>query len=69
MIASVLEDDLRVTVSVGVAVSTGTTASRELLDHADQALYAAKRGGRNRVARFGELEVRDDAAPRRERVL
>ena len=47
------EDGLRVTVSIGLAMSTGTSSSRELLDHADQALYAAKRGGRNRVLRFG----------------
>lgn len=43
---------LQVTVSVGVATSLpGRPLSRQLLlEHADQALYAAKAGGRDRVA-------------------
>lgn len=42
--------DLKVTMSVGVAQREGTITSRdELLAAADQALYAAKDGGRNRV--------------------
>jgi diguanylate cyclase (GGDEF)-like protein/PAS domain S-box-containing protein len=41
---------LRVTVSVGVADSTqGCTTLDTLLDHADSALYRAKRSGRDRV--------------------
>ncbi|NAZ83591.1 diguanylate cyclase [Kineococcus sp. R8] len=44
---------LSVTVSVGYALHdprTGTGAARDLMVRADAALYAAKRGGRNRVA-------------------
>jgi diguanylate cyclase (GGDEF)-like protein len=39
---------LRVTVSVGVSDVLGDSLSA-LIDRADQALYEAKRGGRNRV--------------------
>ncbi|MDQ3317198.1 MAG: diguanylate cyclase [Actinomycetota bacterium] len=42
-----------VTISAGVAVSTGARDADELLKAADEALYAAKRDGRNRVARAG----------------
>jgi diguanylate cyclase (GGDEF)-like protein/PAS domain S-box-containing protein len=38
-----------VTFSAGVASSDGTTAPRTLVDAADQALYLAKAGGRDRV--------------------
>lgn len=49
------EQSLNLTVSVGVAAFplNGKTAE-DLLSAADQALYAAKRGGRNRVCAFGE---------------
>jgi two-component system cell cycle response regulator len=41
---------VRVTVSIGVAYSTGKSAASEtLLARADQALYQAKRSGKNRV--------------------
>jgi two-component system cell cycle response regulator len=49
---------LRVTISVGVAVAApGAGAEKALpsmLEAADQALYASKRAGRNRVCRAGE---------------
>ena len=37
------------TVSIGLAVYDGETYAEELLHRADQALYAAKREGRNRL--------------------
>ncbi len=42
-------DDLRVTASIGIATFAGTTAE-DLIARADQALYAAKREGKNRVS-------------------
>ena len=39
-----------VTVSLGVASATGELDLEELVQEADQAMYLAKRGGRNRVA-------------------
>jgi diguanylate cyclase (GGDEF)-like protein len=41
-------DDLRLTTSIGIATFANTTAE-DLIDRADQALYAAKRQGKNRV--------------------
>jgi diguanylate cyclase (GGDEF)-like protein len=40
-----------VTISVGVATSTGASSITELLGQADAALYCAKRAGRNRIER------------------
>jgi diguanylate cyclase (GGDEF)-like protein len=46
--------DLRVTVSVGVAMDPGTLTWDKLLDEADAQLYLAKSQGRNRVCAAGE---------------
>ncbi|HET9468161.1 MAG TPA: GGDEF domain-containing protein, partial [Vicinamibacterales bacterium] len=44
-------ETLSVTISVGVATAQpGELAVPALLDRADQALYAAKQGGRNRIS-------------------
>lgn len=56
-IADLHFEDLRVTASFGVTDRTlGEQDVQGMLDQADQALYAAKRTGRNRVIRFQEVE-------------
>jgi diguanylate cyclase (GGDEF)-like protein len=45
------EQALTVTISVGAAEADGSEGIDAILGHADAALYAAKRGGRNRVVR------------------
>jgi diguanylate cyclase (GGDEF)-like protein len=42
----------QMTVSVGLAVSAADMTARELIEHADQALYGAKRAGKNRVRAY-----------------
>jgi diguanylate cyclase (GGDEF)-like protein len=49
-------DDLRLTTSIGIATFSNTT-SEDLIDRADQALYVAKRQGKNRI-RTGPADVR-----------
>lgn len=41
---------LKVTASIGVAVSPPSVTARELIERADRAMYHAKRAGKNRVA-------------------
>ena len=49
--SSAVPEPLRITASIGVASQTGADHDlSELLGRADRALYAAKHGGRNRVA-------------------
>ena len=43
---------LRVTASIGVATFSVDDSVEDLLRRADDAMYAAKRGGRNRVVRL-----------------
>jgi len=51
-------EDLRVTVSIGLALSEPGMTARDLINRADEALYAAKRSGKNRVRPFGQDERR-----------
>jgi PleD family two-component response regulator len=51
---------MALTVSFGVAeVVAGACDARTMLDDADQALYAAKRAGRDRVVRADQLAGRE----------
>jgi two-component system, cell cycle response regulator len=59
------EEPLRMTLSAGVATypHPGMDSPETLVRLADEALYTAKRSGRNRVVRFDELAVLQDAQP------
>ena len=53
---------IRITTSIGIAASPDHADSTEgLIRYADQALYQAKRAGRNRVMAFGDSLPRDPA--------
>jgi diguanylate cyclase (GGDEF)-like protein len=48
-------DGLHVTISIGIATfPTHADNSLKLMEYADQALYASKRGGRNRVSVYSK---------------
>ncbi|MBU6388840.1 GGDEF domain-containing protein [Patescibacteria group bacterium] len=47
--------ELEVTASFGVISSQDSTDEKTLYNHVDKALYAAKRGGRNRVEVYNEV--------------
>ena len=58
--------ELRVTASIGMAVSEGTSA-RELIARADQALYEAKQAGKNRLVEWKPSDQNDSRNPRNPR--
>lgn len=62
---SIAGESIHVTVSIGAASSSEMVDSpTDLIQRADQALYAAKRGGRNRVASFADVIARtEDSVP------
>jgi diguanylate cyclase (GGDEF)-like protein len=61
-----VSDELKVSVSIGVAQFRSGETIGQTVSRADEALYAAKSGGRNRVVNYGqtiELLMRDQAKP------
>ena len=44
----------RITISIGLCALTDATDAKQLMSHADQALYSAKQAGRNRTVSYAE---------------
>jgi len=62
-IADITRTPCKITASIGIAAFTPESHKREasqileeMIDHADRALYAAKKQGRNRVCHFNSLQ-------------
>ena len=54
----VLDNGLKVTASLGTSCTTfGAQQPQDIIEQADQALYHAKRNGRNKVTSFGSLNT------------
>lgn len=51
---------IRVTISIGIAGITATASPDDVLQQADDALYAAKESGRNRVCEWVAAETRQN---------
>jgi two-component system, cell cycle response regulator len=49
-------EEVRATVSFGIAETTGLSTPETLIQHADEALYAAKVAGRNKVSTYKEAK-------------
>jgi two-component system, cell cycle response regulator len=49
-------ETVHTTVSFGIADATGLMASETLIEHADEALYAAKVAGRNKIATYDKIK-------------
>lgn len=49
----------KVTASIGIATFGGLETGREMLEHADVALYDSKKAGRDRLTHYSEVVVRD----------
>ena len=54
----------RITISIGVASLLGYDTSETLIERADNRLYAAKRGGRNRVVASADSQSASELADR-----
>ena len=61
----IAERELRITASIGIAVSDGSTGAENLLRNADTAMYAAKESGKGTAQKFEDGMHRARARPAR----